>query len=101
MYYVPFVLIAILYIIIYVKLKSQKIHCEQSVNAGQQRQQRERNVLKLSIAIVLPASRYIIFVTCLVRIGHMVLRLPILYNCCPFHGPCKLCHKSLHLFYFQ
>ena len=45
MFYVPFVLIAILYIIIYVNVKSQKIHCEQSVNAGQQRQQRERNVL--------------------------------------------------------
>ena len=40
MFYLPFVLIAILYIIIYVKLKSQKIHCKQSVNAGQQRQQR-------------------------------------------------------------
>ena len=46
-------LIAILYIIIYLKLKSQKIPGEQSSNAGQQRQQRERNVLKMAIAIVL------------------------------------------------
>jgi hypothetical protein len=53
LYFIPLVLIAILYIIIYLKLKSQKIHSEQSVNAGQQRQQRERNVLKMSIAIVL------------------------------------------------
>ena len=50
---IPLVLIAILYIIIYLKLKSQKIPGEQSANAGQQRQQRERNVLKMAIAIVL------------------------------------------------
>ena len=52
-YFIPLVLIAILYTIIYIKLKSQKIPGEQSVNAGQQRQQRERNVLKMAIAIVL------------------------------------------------
>ena len=51
--FIPLVSIAILYIIIYVKLKSQKTPGEQSANAGQQRQQRERNVLKLAIAIVL------------------------------------------------
>ena len=50
---IPFVLIAMLYITIYLKLKSQKIPGEQSANAGQQRQQRERNVLKMSIAIVI------------------------------------------------
>ena len=52
-YLIPLVLIAILYVIIYIKLKSQKIPGEQSVNAGQQRQQRERDVLKMAIAIVL------------------------------------------------
>ena len=51
--FIPLVLIAILYVIIYIKLRSQKIPGEQSANAGQQRQQRERNVLKMSIAIVL------------------------------------------------
>ena len=51
--FIPLVLIAILYIIIYFKLKSQKIPGEQSANALQQRQQRERNVLKMAIAIVL------------------------------------------------
>ena len=51
--FVPLVLITILYIIIYLKLKSQKSPGEQSFNAGQQRQQRERNVLKMAIAIVL------------------------------------------------
>ena len=52
-YLIPLVLILILYIIIYIKLKSQKIPGERSANAGQQRQQRERNVLKMAIAIVL------------------------------------------------
>ena len=51
--FVPLVLIAILYMIIYLKLKSQKSPGEHSVNAGQQRQQRERNVLKMAIAMVL------------------------------------------------
>ena len=50
---IPLVLIVILYIIIYIKLKSQKIPGEQSGHAAQQRQQRERNVLKMAIAIVL------------------------------------------------
>ena len=51
--FIPLLLIAILYITIYVKLKSQKIPGEQSSNAEKQRQQRERNVLKMTIAIVL------------------------------------------------
>ncbi|XP_078376792.1 QRFP-like peptide receptor [Oculina patagonica] len=50
--YTPLVLIAIIYIIIYSKLKSQRIPGEQSVNAGEQRKKRERNVLKMAIAIV-------------------------------------------------
>ena len=50
--FMPWVLITILYIIIYLKLKSQKIPGEQSANARQQRQQRERNVLEMAIAIV-------------------------------------------------
>ena len=52
-YLIPLVLIVILYITIYIKLKSQQIPGEQSVNAGQQRQQRARNVLKMAVAIVL------------------------------------------------
>ena len=51
--FIPLMLIAILYIIIHLKIKSQKIPGEQSANAGQQRQQRERNILKMAIAIVL------------------------------------------------
>ena len=51
--FVPLVMIAILYILIFLKLKPQRSPGEQSANAGQQRQQRERNVLKMAIAIVL------------------------------------------------
>ncbi|XP_078375907.1 QRFP-like peptide receptor [Oculina patagonica] len=51
--YTPLVLIAILYIITYLKLKSEKIPGEQSDNTRQQRMKRERNVLKMAIAIVL------------------------------------------------
>jgi len=51
--FIPLLLITILYIIIYIKLKSHKIPGEQSANAGQQRQQREGNVLKMAITIVL------------------------------------------------
>ena len=52
-YFIPLVLIIILYITIYIKLKSHKIPGEQSANARQQRQQREGNVLMMAIAIVL------------------------------------------------
>ena len=52
--FIPLVLIAILYIIIFLKLKAQKIPGEQSANSeAEQRRQRERNVLKMAIAIVL------------------------------------------------
>ncbi|XP_078342393.1 substance-K receptor-like [Oculina patagonica] len=51
--FIPLVLIAIIYTIIYIKLKSQTIPGEQATNARQQRVKREKNVLKLTIAIVL------------------------------------------------
>jgi len=50
--YLPIVLLVILYSIIVFTLKSQKIPGEQSVNAEQQRAKRNRNVLKMAIAIV-------------------------------------------------
>ena len=50
---IPLVLIAILYIIISLIVKTQKIPGEQSAKFGQQRLQRKRNVLKMAIAIVL------------------------------------------------
>ena len=50
--FIPFVLIAILYIIIFLKLKSHKIPGEQFPNCEDQRRHKERNVLKMAIAIV-------------------------------------------------
>ena len=51
--YIPIVMLAILYSIIVIKLKSQNIPGEQSANAEQQRAKRNKNVLKMAIAIVL------------------------------------------------
>ena len=51
--YVPLVFIAIVYSAIALKIKSQKIPGEQSTNTREKRLKRERNVLKLSVAIVL------------------------------------------------
>ena len=68
--FIPWVLIAILYIIIYLKLKLRKIPGAQSANAETQRQRRERNVLKMAIAIVLG------FAACLFPLAiHHILRL--------------------------
>ena len=51
--YIPIVMLTILYSIIVIKLKSRKIPGEQSAIAEQQRAKRNRNVLKMAIAIVL------------------------------------------------
>ena len=61
--FIPLVLIAILSIIIFFKLKSLKIPGEQLTCDKQQRRQRERNVLKMAIAIVLG------FVVCLLPLA--------------------------------
>ena len=51
--YVPLVLIAILYFAISLKIKSQKMPGKQSANARERRLKKERNVLNMSVAIVL------------------------------------------------
>ena len=51
-YYIPTALLIILYSIILIKLKTQKIPGEQSNNAEEQRAKRNRNVLKMAIAII-------------------------------------------------
>ena len=51
-FYVPLVLITILYLTITLTIKSQKTPGEQSVNRREQRLKREKTVLKISIAIV-------------------------------------------------
>ena len=51
--YIPFALLAILYSIILIKLKTQVFPGEQLANAEEHRTRRNRNVLMMSIAIVL------------------------------------------------
>ena len=51
-FYIPIALLVILYSIIVIKLRSQKIPGEHSVIAEQERVRRNRNVVKMSIAIV-------------------------------------------------
>ena len=51
--YIPISLVAVLYSIIFIKLRSRKIPGQQSTNNEKQREQRNRNVLKMAIAIVL------------------------------------------------
>ena len=51
--YIPIAMLTILYSIIVIKLKLQRRPGEQSTNAEQQRAKRNRNVLKMAIAIVL------------------------------------------------
>ena len=53
LFYIPIAMLTILYSIIVIKLKSQKIQGERSANAEQQRAKRNRNVIKMAIAIVL------------------------------------------------
>ena len=50
--FIPIVMLTTLYSIIVIKLKSQKRPGEQSTNAEQQRAKRNKNVLKMAIAIV-------------------------------------------------
>ena len=50
--YTPVVLITILYVIIYLKLKSQKIPGSGSFNAERQHLRRERSVLKMAVSVV-------------------------------------------------
>ena len=51
-WYVPMVLIAILYMTVVIKLKSQNIPGEGSANGREQQSRRQKNVLEMSIAIV-------------------------------------------------
>ena len=50
---IPLVLIAIVYIAIYFRLRRQNVPGERSINGGDQHRKRERKVLKMSVAIVL------------------------------------------------
>ena len=72
-FYVPIAFLTLLYSIIVIKLKTQKIPGEQSNNAEQQRAKRSRKVLKLAIAIVVG------FVLCWVP--YSIISLLFLFEC--------------------
>ena len=80
-FFIPLALVAILYIFIFLKLKSQNTPGEQLANERQQRRQRERNVLKMAIAIVLG------FLVCLFPLAiHWLLIVFRLNNMLPSCG---------------
>ena len=82
LYYVPLLLIAVLYIAILFKLKSQKAPGQQSVNAEQQRARRERNVLKMSFAIVFMfAVCWLTFTSVYLRAALLAEDFPIMRSC--------------------
>ena len=75
-WYIPYMLLIILYSIIVYKLKSQKIPGEQSTNTDKQRVKRNRNVLKMAIAIVLGFALCWFPLSILALMLHFRLRLP-------------------------
>ena len=75
-YYIPIAVLVILYSIIVIKLKKQKIPGQQSVNAEQQRAKRNRNVLKLAIAIVVGFVLCWVPSTTIFLVSHFARDLP-------------------------
>ena len=81
-FFIPFVLVVVLYSIILMKLKMQVHPGEQSANADEQRNRRNRNVLKMAIAIV------VVFFVCFIPnfSNFLIVRLSapsssILFSC--------------------
>ena len=109
-YYIPIAVLVILYSIIVIKLKKQKIPGQQSVNAEQQRAKRNRNVLKLAIAIVVgfvlcwvPSTIICLTITLCPGLALWLLALLLyhLRSITLFMAVLELCHQPLHLFQFQ
>ena len=76
-YYIPILMLVILYSIIVTNLNSQKIPGEQSTNDEQQRAKRNRNVLTMAIAIVLG------FILCWVPLSIFSLLLNFVWDSFP------------------
>ena len=92
-WYVPMVLIAILYMTVVIKLKSQNIPGEGSANGREQQLRRQKNVLEMSIAIVVTfsmlAARYNLVVAYSLSTRQpydSILWLPIFRTSCPLYG---------------
>ena len=79
-YYIPIALLVILYSIIVIKLKKQKIPGEQSDNAEQKRAKRNRNVLKMSIAIVVGFALCFVAYSAIILVSFFAQDLPCGYS---------------------
>ena len=82
-FYTPFVLLAILYSVILIKLKRQAHPGEASANAEEQRTRRIRNVLKMAIAIVV--AFFICLIPMFSNVMISVLSAPISTISCSFY----------------
>ena len=84
-FYIPFVLLVILYSDILIKLKNQVHPGEQSANAEQQRTRRNRNVLKMAITIVV-----VFFICWIPFISNAIIENfsapdSLIFSSCSFH----------------
>ena len=84
-FYIPFVLLVILYSNILIKLKNQVHPGEQSANAEQQRTRRNRNVLKMAITIVV-----VFFICWIPLISNAIIENfsapdSLIFSSCSFH----------------
>ena len=82
-FYTPFVLLAILYSVILIKLKRQAHPGEPSANAEEQRTRRIRSVLKMAIAIVV--AFFICLIPMFSNVMISVLSAPISTISCSFY----------------
>ena len=82
-FYTPFVLLAIFYSVILIKLKRQAHPGEASANAEEQRTRRIRNVLKMAIAIVV--AFFICLIPMFSNVMISVLSAPISTISCSFY----------------
>ena len=92
-FYIPFVVLVILYSIILIKLKNQVHPGEQSASAEEQRTRRNRKVLKMTIAIV------VAFFICLIPFSIQVVTF---YFVPKITFDCKFwvsCHVALFMAY--
>ena len=84
-FYIPFVLLVILYSDILIKLKNQVHPGEQSANAEQQRTRRNRNALKMAITIVV-----VFFICWIPLISNAIIDSfsapdSLIFSSCSFH----------------
>ena len=81
-FYIPFVLLVILYSIILIKLKKQAHPGEKSANAEEKRTRRNKNVFKMTVAIVVVF--FICYIPCLsimIILGFSAPDSPIFSSC--------------------